>query len=132
VTGPTGPTGATGATGAASTVTGPTGATGSAGSFATTQTILGPTGAYTPASSDVGKMVLLNYASNTTININTSLGVTAGQGIDYVNYGAGLITFGGTATISSTPGKKLRAQWSSATLFCISTDTYVLIGDLST
>jgi hypothetical protein len=77
-------------------------------------------------------MVLLNYASNTTININTSLGVTAGQGIDYVNYGAGLITFGGTATISSTPGKKLRAQWSSATLFCISTDTYVLIGDLST
>jgi hypothetical protein len=129
--GATGPTGPTGATGAASTVTGPTGATGASGSFATTQTILGPTGAYTPASSDVGKMVLLNYASNTTININTSLGVTAGQGIDYVNYGAGLITFGGTATISSTPGKKLRAQWSSATLFCISTDTYVLIGDLS-
>jgi hypothetical protein len=131
-TGPTGPTGATGPTGPTGpTGVGATGATGASGSFATTQTILGPTGAYTPASSDVGKMVLLNYASNTTININTSLGVTAGQRIDYVNYGAGLITFGGTATISSTPGKKLRAQWSSATLFCISTDTYVLIGDLS-
>ena len=34
-------------------------------------------------------------------------------------------------TINATPGLKLRAQWSSATLIKRATDTWVLVGDLS-
>ena len=37
----------------------------------------------------------------------------------------------GGVTINATPGLKLRAQWSSATLIKRATDTWVLIGDLS-
>jgi hypothetical protein len=37
----------------------------------------------------------------------------------------------GGVTINATPGLKLRAQWSSATLVKRNTDTWVLVGDLS-
>jgi len=126
VAGPTGPTGPTGV--------GTTGATGATGGFNSTQTIV--TGAtYTPSSSDVGKMIQLTNTSAINITVNTGLGLTAGQSIDFLRFGtgatAGTVTFNGSATIKSTPGPSLRAQYSSATLFCTSTDNYVLIGDLS-
>jgi hypothetical protein len=34
-----------------------------------------------------------------------------------------------SVTINATPGLKLRTQYSAATLLCLATDTYVLIGD---
>ena len=37
----------------------------------------------------------------------------------------------GGVTINATPGLKLRAQWSYATLIKRATDTWVLVGDLS-
>jgi autotransporter adhesin len=122
--------GATGLTGA----TGPTGATGTEGSFASTQTIVSGS-TYSPSSTDVGKMIQLTNTGAINITVNTGLGLTAGQGIDFMRYGvpgtgAGTVTFNGTATIYGTPALTLRAQYSSATLFCVSTNTYVLIGDL--
>lgn len=109
--------------------TGATGATGAAGGFNSTQTIV--TGAtYTPSSSDVGKMIQLTNTSAINITVNTGLGLTAGQSIDFLRFGTGTVTFNGTATIRYTPALTLRAQYSSATLFCVSTDTYVLLGDL--
>jgi len=33
--------------------------------------------------------------------------------------------------VNGTPGLKLRAQYSAATLLCVGADTYVLLGDLS-
>ena len=122
VTGPTGPTGSTGATG-------PT------GTWATSQEIVsGAT--YTPSSSDVGKMIRLTNTGSINITIDTGLGLTAGQSIDFMRYGvpgtgAGTVVFNGTAVPYATPGLGLRAQYSTATLFCVATNTYVLIGDLS-
>jgi len=151
VTGPTGATGAastvtgpTGATGAASTVTGPTGATGAtgtqgsqgaAGDWTTAQTVSTPTittNAYAVVSGDNGKILLLNNSSTAmTLNVNTGIGLSAGQRIDMVQTGSGQVTVAGTATTNATPGKKFRAQYSAATLICTSTNNYILVGDLS-
>jgi hypothetical protein len=80
-------------------------------------------------------MIQLTNTGAINITVNTGLGLTAGQSIDFMRYGvpgsgAGTVTFTGTATIYGTPALTLRAQYSSATLFCVSTNTYVLIGDL--
>lgn len=117
VVGPTGPTG-------------PSGPSGVPGTWATSQTIVsGAT--YTPSSADVGKMIQLTNSSAINITVNEGLGLTAGQSIDFLRFGTGTVTFNGSATIRYTPGLKLRDQYSAATLFCVSTDTYALIGDLS-
>jgi hypothetical protein len=34
------------------------------------------------------------------------------------------------ATVNGTPGLKLRARYSAATLLCVGADDYVLLGDL--
>ena len=113
--------------------TGPTGVTGSigpSGGWHNTQTIISGT-TYTPSSADVGKLIQLTNTSAITITINTGLGLTAGQSIDFLRYGTGTVTFNGTAVPVATPGLKIRDRYSAATLFCLSTDTYVLMGDLS-
>jgi len=148
-TGPSGPQGASGlqgVSGTPSTVSGPQGASGVPGAagasgvpgvsgvpgtWATSQTIVsGAT--YTPSSADVGKMIQLTNSGAINITVNAGLGITAGQSIDFLRFGTGTVTFVvGSATIRYTPGLKLRDQYSAATLFCVSTDTYALIGDLS-
>jgi hypothetical protein len=129
VSGPQGISGVPGTIGVDG-VTGPQGPSGVPGTWATSQTIVsGAT--YTPSSADVGKMMQLTNTSAINITVNTGLGLTAGQSMDFIRYGTGTVIFNGTATIRYTPGLSLRAQYSSATLFCVSTDTYVLIGDLS-
>ena len=113
--------------------TGPTGVTGSigpSGGWHNTQTIISGT-TYTPSSADVGKLIQLTNTSAINITINTGLGLTAGQSIDFLRYGTGTVTFSGTAVPVATPGLKIRDRYSAATLFCLSTDTYVLMGDLS-
>jgi hypothetical protein len=35
------------------------------------------------------------------------------------------------ATVNGTPGLKLRAQYSTASLVCLAADTYLLVGDLA-
>lgn len=118
--GPSGPTGPSGVPGVS----------GVPGTWATSQTIIsGAT--YTPSSSDVGKMIQLTNSGAINITVNGGLGLTAGQSIDFLRFGTGTVTFNGSATIRYTPGLKLRDQYSAATLFCVSTDTYALIGDLS-
>ena len=136
VPGPTGVgiTGPTGATGAASTVpgpTGPAGATGAAGSWSDAQTIRTIT-TNSLASTDVGKIVEVNSGSNINITIGSGLGLSAGQRIDVVQIGTGQITFVASGTtLNATPGYKLRAQWSSASIVCRSTNNYLIIGDLA-
>jgi hypothetical protein len=51
-----------------------------------------------------------------------------------VRYGAGNVTIaqGSGATVTGTPGLKLRASSSAATIFCIAANQYVVIGDLTT
>lgn len=89
----------------------------------------------TPVLADAGKIVESSSGSATTITVplNSSVAYTVGTQITLLQTGAGQLTVAGTAgvTVNATPGLKLRAQWSSATLIKRATDTWVLIGDLT-
>jgi hypothetical protein len=77
-------------------------------------------------------MVTLSNTSAITVTVGTSLGFTAGQSLDLLSLNTGQVTVSaGGATLNGTPGLKLRTQYSSATLFCVGTNSFVLIGDLS-
>ena len=123
-----GPTGATGPTGN----TGPAGAD---GSWATTQLTRSVTGSTdTPTSADNGKLITIDTTSSTvTIFINSSLGLSAGQRIDFAWLGAATAAnfSPSSTTINATPGLKLRARYSAATLLCVGSNSYLLVGDLS-
>jgi hypothetical protein len=42
------------------------------------------------------------------------------------------VTFSASSTtVNGTPGLKLRARYSAATLICLASNTYLLVGDLS-
>jgi hypothetical protein len=131
-TGPTGPNGATGPTGPTGPqgVTGSTGPSGDPGLVINNQTV-----SYTLVLSDASKLVEINSASanNLTVPLNSSVAFAVGTQISLLQVGAGQMTVVATGgvTINATPGLKLRAQWSSATLVKRATDTWVLVGDLS-
>jgi hypothetical protein len=131
-TGPTGPQGATGPAGATGPqgVTGSTGPSGDPGLVINAQTV-----SYTLVLSDASKLVEINNASanNLTVPLNSSVAFPTGTQISLLQTGAGQMTVVATGgvTINATPGLKLRAQWSSATLVKRNTDTWVLVGDTS-
>jgi hypothetical protein len=93
------------------------------------------TDSYTLVLSDKGKLVEISNASanNLTVPLDSSVAYPIGSQINILQTGAGQTTVVATGgvTINATPGLKLRAQWSSATLIKRATDTWVLIGDLS-
>jgi hypothetical protein len=103
----------------------------SAGDWSSAQTINAQTGTtYTVVNSDKGKIVTFSNTSAQTITVNANTALAAGEKIDFINLNTGIVTFVGSgATINSTPGLKLRTQWSSATLVGRGSDLYVLIGD---
>jgi hypothetical protein len=90
---------------------------------------------YTLVLGDAGKIVEVGNASAITVTIptNASVAYPVGTQITILQTGAGQITVSGPSggTLNATPGTKLRAQWSSATLLKRATDTWVLIGDLT-
>jgi len=135
--GPTGPTGTNGTIGVNGTTgaTGATGPTGATGDFSSTFLTNAQTGtAYTLVLSDIGKIVEMNNASANTLTIplNSSVALAVGSSITVLQTGAGQTTILGASgvTVNSTPGLKLRTQWSSATLIKRATDTWIAIGDL--
>ena len=80
-------------------------------------------------------LIEINAAGGTTLTVplNATTAFPVGTSIDILQVGAGQVTVAGAVgvTINSTPGLKLRTQWSSATLFKRGTDLWVLMGDLS-
>jgi hypothetical protein len=80
-------------------------------------------------------LIEMNSASATTLTIpaNSAVAFPVGTSIDVLRVGAGAVTISPAAgvTLNYTPGNKLRAQWSGATIFKRSTDTWVVYGDLS-
>ena len=90
---------------------------------------------YTLVAGDAGDIVEINNASAITLTIptNASVPFATGTQITILQTGAGQITVTGPSggTLNATPGTKLRAQWSSATLLKRATDTWVLMGDLT-
>lgn len=111
------------------------GVAGAAGDWTTAQTVRSVTGATdTPTSTDNGKLITVDTTSGTVaFTINSSLGLSAGQRIDFVWLGAATaVSFtASSVTLNGTPGLKIRARYGAATLLCVGSNTYVLLGDLS-
>ena len=98
-------------------------------------TVNAQTASYTLALTDTAKMVEINNASANTLTIPPAISVNfpLGTNIIVCQTGAGqtTLTAGSGVTLNGTPGLKLRAQWSSATLIKRAADTWLAIGDLS-
>ena len=92
------------------------------------------TASYTTVLADKDKIVEMNVgsANNLTVPLNSSVAYPIGSVINIVQTGSGQTTVVATGgvTINATPGLKLRAQWSAASLIKRGTDTWVLVGDL--
>lgn len=112
--------------------TGPTGPTGASGEWDDAQTVQDKTADYALLTADAGKLITVTSATAKNITVNSSLDLTAGQRIDIAQLGTGQVTVVASGTtVYATPTLKLRAQYSAATLICISADTYLLVGDLA-
>jgi hypothetical protein len=88
---------------------------------------------YTLVGSDANKLVTATN-SGSTITVTIPAGVfSVGQSVNITQLGAAQVIFqgDGTSTVYSTPGVKLRAQYSVASVACIATNTFLLIGDLT-
>ena len=87
---------------------------------------------YTLVLTDNGDIVEMSGGGTLTVPTNASAPFPVGAQINILQTGASQVTVGGAGvTINATPGLKLRAQWSMATLIKRATDTWVLVGDLS-
>lgn len=86
----------------------------------------------TPATADAGRLYITTAGTAVSFVINSSLDLAVGQRIDIIQTGSGQVTISGSgATVNATPGLKLRAQYSAASVICTGTDTYVAVGDLT-
>lgn len=92
---------------------------------------------YTLVLADDGKLIEMNTTTgvgNTLeIPLNSSHAFPVGTQISVLQTGAGQTTISGAAgvTVNATPGLKLRATWSPATLIKRATNTWVVVGDMT-
>ena len=96
------------------------------------------TTARTLTSTDAGKTILFTSASAITVTVDASTDFPVGQRVDIIADGAGALTVtASTATVagagtSTTSGSfTIGAQYSAATLLCVATDSYRLIGNVA-
>ena len=93
------------------------------------------TASYTLVLDDKNKMVEISNTSATTLTIPADNSVNFATGATIVilqtNTGQITLTAGAGVTLNTTPGAKLRTQWSSATLVKRAANTWVALGDLS-
>jgi hypothetical protein len=91
--------------------------------------------AYTLALADNGKMIEMSVGSANALTVpsNANVAFPVGTTLTVLQTGSGQTTLTPQAgvTINGTPGLKLRAQWSSATLIKRASDTWVALGDLA-
>ena len=94
-------------------------------------TLNAQTASYTLQATDLAKLVTIDSASSTTVTVPNILSV--GDRIDILRkHATGEVTLVGDTgvTVNGTPGYRLRAQWSGATLVKLATNTWVVMGDL--
>lgn len=88
------------------------------------------TAAYTLAPSDYETMVQMNGAF--AFNLTTALSsAPVGTQIHLLALTTGVSVAATGVTLNGTPGLKLRAAYSSATLICLASNNWVLLGDLA-
>jgi hypothetical protein len=104
----------------------------------TTTFITDATTARTLTATDAGNTILFTSATAVTVTVDASTDFPVGTRVDIVANGAGALTVtASTATItgaatSTTSGSfTIGAQYSAATLLCVATDTYLLIGNVA-
>jgi len=90
---------------------------------------------YTLVLTDNGRLVTLSNAAAITVTVplNSSVAFATGAIVNLQQIGAGQVTVAGASgvTLNGT-GTKTRAQWSAASLIKTATDTWTLIGDITT
>jgi hypothetical protein len=91
---------------------------------------------YTFASSDQSATIRFTNASAVTATLSTATALTAGQRIDLLQDGAGTVTVvagsGVTLAGRGTAGTAYAmTQYDGATLFCVDTNTYRIIGNVT-
>jgi hypothetical protein len=99
-------------------------------------TISQKTDSYTLASlTERDTIIEINKSSATTLTIpaEATVDYPVGTTLDIIQTGSGQVTIAGAGgvTVNSTPGLKLRTQWSSATLLKRAADTWLVFGDLT-
>jgi len=87
---------------------------------------------YTLVAGDANKLVTATNSGTITVTIPAGV-FSVGQSVNITQLGVGQVIFqgDGTSTVYSTPGLKLRAQYSIASVACIATNTFLLVGDLT-
>jgi hypothetical protein len=89
------------------------------------------TGAYTFVLSDASTLVQMNGAYAFTVPLNATVAYPIGTQIHLIALTTGVtVAFTVGITSYATPGAKIRAAGSMATLIKLNTDTWVLAGDL--
>ena len=95
-----------------------------------TVTINSKSSSYTILPIDSGR--LIEMSAGGTLTITDSSLFPIGFSVDVLQTGSSQVTIAGDGfTPNSTPGLKLRAQWSSATLIKRALNVWVVLGDLS-
>jgi hypothetical protein len=87
---------------------------------------------YTLVISDSFKMIEMSAGGTLTIPLESSVNFPIGTAIDILQTGSSQVTIAGASgvTVNATPGLKLRAQWSSATIVKRASNLWVAMGDL--
>lgn len=87
---------------------------------------------YTLVIADAFKMIEMSAGGTLTIPLEASVNFPIGTAIDIVQTGSSQVTIAGAVgvTVNSTPGLKLRTQWSTATLIKRASNTWLVTGDL--
>ena len=90
---------------------------------------------YVLVGSDQGGGVTMANAAASTLTVppNASVALAVGTVVVVARLGVGAVTLtaGAGVTVNATPGLKLRAQYSGATLIKTALNTWLAIGDLS-
>jgi hypothetical protein len=95
-----------------------------------TSTVSTKTANYSTVAGDAGNTIN-STGSAITVTIDNNL--SAAQRIDFVQTGAGQITFvAGSGVTLNSKGAKLKTagQYSAATVLCLASGSYLLVGDL--
>lgn len=96
----------------------------------TSGTVYDKTANYSTVATDAGHTIR-STGSAITVTIDNNL--TVGQRIDFAQFGTGQITFAaGTGVTLNSKGSKLKtaAQYSGASVQCVASGVYWLVGDL--
>lgn len=88
------------------------------------------TSAYSLTASDYNTIVQMNASAAFTVDTSLSAAPTGTQ-ITLVALTTGVSVTGSGVTLYYTPGNKLRTTYSAATLICLSSNVWLLTGDLT-